>query len=158
MRQILATVALREGEHGKAFAKRVCELGFTVQARSDGKAAERLAIASSTTMSDREKFEKLGLGRPVDADAPDFFTNMFQDKNIDIQTGQLLGRYIAEERDSARLLRSCYEELKCAAEAAPAAAGADLVSLETKVDALCRAVDDLRQIVCAQTMEPALRT
>ena len=40
---------------------------------------------------------------------------MFDDKTIDIQTGALLGRYIAEERDSGRLFRGCYQQL-CAEE------------------------------------------
>jgi len=30
VRQVISTVALREGEHGKAFAKRLCELGYSV--------------------------------------------------------------------------------------------------------------------------------
>ena len=34
-------------------------------------------------------------------------------------TGGLLGRYIAEERDTARLLRSCYEQLQAADTEAP---------------------------------------
>ena len=82
---------------------------------------------------------------------------MFNDTTIDITTGQLLGRYIAEERDSGRKLRECYGLLKEAAECeTPANAGSSqLAALDGKVDALCRAVDELRQIVCAQTMEPA---
>ena len=41
---------------------------------------------------------------------------MFNDHSIDIQTGALLGRYIAEERDSGRMFQDCYSQL-CAAEA-----------------------------------------
>jgi hypothetical protein len=115
VRQIISTVALREGEHGKAFAKRICELGYTLQPREDETVKDKMAIASSTTLTDREKFEKLDIARPVDPSKPDFFTNMFADTNIDIQTGQLLGRYIAEERDSGRMLRGCYQQL-CAEE------------------------------------------
>ena len=82
---------------------------------------------------------------------------MFNDTTIDITTGQLLGRYIAEERDSGRQLRQCYNLLKEAAECEAPATGSSsqLAALDGKVDALCRAVDELRQIVCAQTMEPA---
>ncbi len=66
---------------------------------------------------------------------------------------------MAEEFDTARLLRCCYEELKARqgdaasvpARTAPPAAG-ELAALNDKVDALCRAVEELRQIVCAQTM------
>ncbi|MEA3218561.1 MAG: hypothetical protein QOJ19_4717 [Acidimicrobiia bacterium] len=115
VRQIMSAVALREGEHGKAFAKRLCELGYSIEPISTGKAAERLPITSSTTLTDREKFEKLGFGRPTDPSTPDQFSSMFADKDIDIQTGALLGRYIAEERDSTRMFEECYAQL-CAEE------------------------------------------
>ncbi len=75
----------------------------------------RWTIASSKTLTDREKFEKLGLEREVDPTKPDIFSRFFDDTTIDIQTGALLGRYIAEERDSGRMLRGCYDQL-CAAE------------------------------------------
>ena len=114
VRQVIQTVALREAEHGLAFAKRLCELGFEVRPKEDAKAAERCEIASSTTLSDREKFEKLDVGQPIRGDGGDFFDSMFTDKTIDIQTGTLLGRYIAEERDSGRLLRSCYQACQAA--------------------------------------------
>jgi hypothetical protein len=115
VRQVLTTIALREGEHGKAFAKRMCELGYSVLERDQDKAAERLGIAESTSLTDREKFEKLGLNTLADDSKPDVFTAMFNDKTIDIQTGALLGRYIAEERDSGRMFQDCYSQL-CAAE------------------------------------------
>jgi rubrerythrin len=112
VRSILSTVAIREGEHGKAFQKRLCELGFALQPR-ESDAADKLDIASSRTLSDREKFEKLGVGRTVAdrAGDNDVFLNMFRDTTLDIQTSALLGRYIAEERDSGRLLSGCYSEL-----------------------------------------------
>ena len=115
VRQILQTVALREGEHGKAFAKRICELGYSPEPQTESKMAERLPVTSSTTLTDREKFEKLGFGQPTDPAQLDQFTTMFADKNIDIRTGELLGRYIAEERDSGRLFQACYAQL-CAEE------------------------------------------
>jgi hypothetical protein len=113
VRSVLCAVVLREGEHGKAFAKRIGELGYAVQERGDGAAAKRLKIASSTKLSDREKFEQLGLGtdRDTDSGEPDIFAGMLRDRSIDIQTGALLGRYIAEERDSGRLLAGCYQAL-----------------------------------------------
>ena len=80
---------------------------------------------------------------------------MFDDQSLDIRTGELLGRYIAEERDSGRLLRSCYEQLQAAAAAPPSGQAADgdrLAVLEGKIDAICAAVDELRQIVCAQAV------
>jgi hypothetical protein len=112
VRKVLTTVGLRESEHGMAFAKRMCELGYEVLPREGGEVEAKMAIASSTTLSDREKFEKLGLGRPVpDRVENDVFTRMLQDTTIDIQTGALLGRYIAEERDSGRMLAGCYGHL-----------------------------------------------
>ena len=125
VRQVLTTIALREGEHGKAFAKRMCELGYSVLERDQDKAAERLAIAESATLTDREKFEKLGLNTLADDSKPDVFTAMFNDRSIDIQTGALLGRYIAEERDSGRMFQDCYSQL-CAAETDGSSDGGDL--------------------------------
>jgi rubrerythrin len=112
VRSVLSTVALREGEHGKAFAKRLCELGYGVIPR-ESDATNKMEIASSKTLTDREKFEKLEVGRSVAdrAGENDVFVNMFKDTTLDIQTSALLGRYIAEERDSGRMLSGCYNEL-----------------------------------------------
>jgi hypothetical protein len=74
-----------------------------------------MAIAASRDLTDREKFEKLNVTDFFAPDAPDVFTPMWSDTSIDIQTGELLGRYIAEERDSLRMLEGCYNEL-CASE------------------------------------------
>src|SRR5689334_2278513 len=74
-----------------------------------------IAIATSGR-SDLEKMKALKLHRLDTRDEPDIFDGFFADHSIDIRTGELLGRYIAEERDSARLLRSCYEQLKRAAD------------------------------------------
>lgn len=104
VRTVLRTVALREGEHAKA--------------------DERMAVACSTSLSDLEKFERLELGlAPVDG-KPDIFAGMFGDPTIDIQTGGLLGRYIAEERDSGRLFQSCRAQLTAEARSNGAGAGA----------------------------------
>lgn len=124
VRGVLSAVMVREGEHSKSFAKRINELGYSVQPRDDGGEAERMAVASSTTLTDREKFDRLRLGRPVDPSKPDFLAGLFADPTIDIQTGTLLGRYISEERDSGRLLRGCYEAL-CAEEEASSSPAAD---------------------------------
>jgi hypothetical protein len=153
VKAVISTVALREGEHGLAFAKRINELGFSVLPRENAKFAELMEIAGSSR-SDLEKMELLGLGRQNDNE-PDVFSNMFANKDIDITTGQLLGRYIAEERDSGRLLRSCYEQLKSGGTTVTSGAtSSEIAGLNGKVDELCRAVDELRQIVCAQTMTP----
>jgi len=147
VKAVLATVAAREGEHGMSFAKRINELGYSVREKEDPGFEKRMAIAASTTLTDLEKMEKLGLNRLDSGDQPDVFDDFFNDHTIDIATGELLGRYIAEERDSARLLRSCYEQLKAASGGAHSA---DVAALEAKVDALCAAVEQLRDIVAAQ--------
>ena len=158
VKAVLQTVSWREGEHGMSFAKRVNELGYGLRDRDDLNLADRLAVAASDR-SDLEKMEYFGQDRLDEVLGA--FDTIFQDHTIDIQTGELLGRYIAEEFDTARLLRCCYEQLK-ARQSAPdgAAAGAssgapassELAALNDKVDALCRAVEELRQIVCAQSM------
>jgi len=151
VRAVLHTVAAREGEHGMAFAKRLNELGFELQTTDDPKFAERMEIAGSDR-SDLEKAELLGvLDFATAPDVPDVFDSFFRDHTIDIQTGQLLGRYIAEERDTIRLLQGCRAQL--AGKSCDAAESPDrLAALEGKIDAACRAIEELRQIVCAQTM------
>ena len=119
VRAVLATVAAREGEHGMAFAKRIDELGYSVLDRPDPGHRKRLTVAKSDR-SDLEKMEALGFGRLDTGDEPDIFDGFFHDHSIDIQTGALLGRYICEERDTGRLLRSCYEQLKAQSDAAAA--------------------------------------
>jgi hypothetical protein len=104
---VISTVALRESEHGLAFAKRIDELGYSVIRQDDPKVAERVAIAGSTALSDREKFELLGLGQRSNG-GRDVFDSFFENKDLDPVTGALLGRYIAEERDSGRKLAACY--------------------------------------------------
>jgi Mn-containing catalase len=118
VRSVLTTVASREGEHGMSFAKRVIELGFEFERTEHASLAEKMEVARSDR-SDMEKAEYFGLTR---AEATlSFFDNVFKDHSIDIRTGELLGRYIAEEHDTARLAKCCYDAL--CAQAVPAAAG-----------------------------------
>ena len=166
VRHVLLTVAAREGEHGMTFAKRINELGYELRAKPDENGDRALETVTSDC-SDLEKMEALGLHKLDTGDEPDVFDELFKDHTIDIKTGELLGRYIAEERDSARLFRACYEQLCEArnaaeerksdtkADKAAKATAKQLSALDSKVDALCRAVDELRQIVCAQSMSPA---
>ena len=111
VQKVLRTIALRESEHGLAFEKRIDELGYCVVDRPDPEQDAKLAIASSTSLSDREKFEKLNLGRRQEAGKPDVFDRFFENKDFDPATGGLLGRYIAEERSSGRMFADCYEAL-----------------------------------------------
>jgi hypothetical protein len=147
VKAVLQNVSVREGEHGKAFAKRINELGYTLRVRDNPDHAKRLAIAGSTERTDLEKMEKLGFGQLDTGDKPDIFDGFFKDHSIDIRTGELLGRYIAEERDSGRQLRCCYLALK---DAAGTPAGADRVDrLEQQVADLCRSVETLCEMVGA---------
>jgi hypothetical protein len=93
--------------------------------------------------------EALELHKLDTGDRPDLFDDIFKDHSIDIRTGELLGRYIAEERDSARLLRSCHGCLRAADGGTDGPEPQRLAGIEAKVDALGRSVDELRQIVCA---------
>jgi len=156
VRTVLLTVAAREGEHGMSFAKRINELGYEVRRKDDPNQEKTLALVRSDR-SDLKKFEKLKLHQLDTGDQPDIFDGFFKDHSIDIRTGELLGRYIAEERDSARLFRSCYEQLVAAGNGSANATSESLQSLDAKVDALCRAVDELRQIVVAQAMPAPTR-
>ena len=60
---------------------------------------------------------------------------MWADTSIDIQTGELLGRYIAEERDSLRMLEGCYNEL-CAAERGSSAVDGALTASLGRIEQL----------------------
>jgi len=135
VRCVLQTVALREGEHAKAFAKRINELGYSVRPKDDPELPARVAIAASRSMSDCEKFERLGFSKDPGS-GPDFFVRFFEDTTMDIQTGELMGRYVSEERDTGRRLRACYGQVRAAAPAmamsASSTANSDLD------DRLCR--------------------
>jgi rubrerythrin len=162
VRRVVLTVAAREGEHGLAFAKRIN--GFELLAKPDEGLQKKLDIVRSSC-SDLEKMEALGLAQEKSADEPDVFDSFFEDHSIDIRTGELLGRYIAEERDSGRMLRECYGCLRQAADAQAAATKQDtkadkaarataqrLTALEAKVDQLCSAIDDLSKAVRADAV------
>jgi rubrerythrin len=143
----LRTVATREHEHSLAFAKRIDELGFELEPRDVLDFTKQMEIVTSDC-SDYEKADALGLfERKVDTGEPDIFAGLFNDQTIDIQTGALLGRYIAEERDSTRRIVACAQALK-------ARHGGDapdrLEKLEEKVDAVCAAVERLSELVASE--------
>jgi rubrerythrin len=159
VRRVVLTVAAREGEHGLAFAKRINELGYELMQKDDESLESKLEIARCNC-SDLEKMEALGLGQEKSGDEPDVFDAFFQDHSIDIRTGELLGRYIAEERDSGRMLRECHGLLRQAADAEAAASKPEgkadkatratnqrLTAIEAKVDQLCSAIEELSKVV-----------
>jgi hypothetical protein len=103
--------------------------------------------------SDLEKFEAFGYGRDGEM-SRDPFKGIFDDESIDIQTGELLGRYVAEERDSGRRLRACYAVLRERAGTARAKATAgssrELRELHSRLDEICAAIGKLQQEVTAR--------
>ena len=119
VRALLLKIAAREGEHAMSFARRINELGYAVREKDDERENEAIAVVTADC-SDLEKMETLKLHRLDRGDEPDIFDDFFKDHSIDIATGELLGRYIAEERDTGRLFRECHAQLK---QGAPVTAG-----------------------------------
>ena len=115
VRAVLQSVAIREGEHARAFEQRLDELGYCLLAKDDPELPGRMDVAASPTLSDCEKFERLGYAKEPPA-GPDFFAKFFEDTSMDIATTALMGRYVGEERDTVRRLRACYREVRAAAD------------------------------------------
>ena len=144
----MTTVATREHEHSLAFAKRIDELGFELEVGDVLDFTKQMEIVTSDC-SDYEKAEALGLfERKVDTGERDIFAGLFDDKTIDIQTGALLGRYIAEERDSGRMIAASAQALKARHGGGEASDRLDV--LDQKVDAVCSAVERLTELVTSQ--------
>ena len=133
-----------------AFTKRMCELGHAVceeKAFQVFKDFDKLLAFVASDATDVQKIERLTAGQRREADRPkdqpkdqkDVFTRFFDDTTIDPETGALLGRYIAEERDSGRRLRSEYDRV-CGA----ATQSSDIAELRARVDALREEVARLR--------------
>ena len=74
------------------------------------------------------------------------------DTTIDPQTGALLGRFIAEERDTGRRLKACYQALKNSAEKPMAKPMA-----ETNLDQVCEQLAMLTEKVEAMSRLKAVR-
>ena len=150
LKATLTTVATREHEHSLAFAKRIDELGFELEVREVLDFTKQMEVVTSEC-SDYEKAEALGLfERKVDTDEKDIFSGLFDDKTIDIQTGALLGRYIAEERDTGRMIVACAQALKARHGSGGGEPSDRLDVLDQKVDAVCSAVERLTELVAAQ--------
>jgi hypothetical protein len=142
--ECLRFVAIREGEHAMAFTKRMCELGYPVNESTAYQVFKdfdkTLAIVKSNA-SDAEKIRKLNGDRSRDAERKDPFGAFFNDQSIDPQTGALLGRYIAEERDSGRRLEAAY------AKASGGGMGkSEIAELRGAIEALCAEVAALRKV------------
>jgi rubrerythrin len=116
VRNVLLRVAAREGEHAMTFARRINELGYEVRQRPPADIDQQHLDAVRSDISDLEKMKAIGVIDPdVPDEGPDIFESYFNDHSIDARTGELLGRFIAEERESEQMLRSCYKDLREAA-------------------------------------------
>jgi rubrerythrin len=135
--RLLDMVAIREWEHAAAFTKRLCELGYAVQERPDPQFAARLQRLQSDC-SDRAKFEQV-FGYPKE-DADPALGALFDDTSIDPATGALLGRFIAEERDTVRRLQAAYKALPDSADETTT----DLAQIVARLERLTRTIDELK--------------
>ncbi|HSG88136.1 MAG TPA: hypothetical protein VLA56_02930 [Pseudomonadales bacterium] len=144
----LRVVAVREREHAAAFAKRICELGFAVREDDDPEFEARLACARGAP-SDTQRFETL-LDFGGERDTVAGLDALLADRSIDPQTGALLGRFIAEERDSDRLLHAHYERLGAAAPppvTSRVASAGNEAKDEARPDRLEAQIDQLRGFI-----------
>lgn len=144
---VLETVAIREREHAAAFTKRLCELGYGVRETPSREFEDSLAAARSDA-PDAEKFRRvLGYGKAGEAGTDDPLAGIFDDRTIDPQTGALLGRFIAEERDSERRLRAAWERCRPAPAAGPLEDEEQLLAdIADRIDRLARTLEDLKQL------------
>ena len=142
--EVLNVVAIREQEHSAAFTKRLCELGFSVREKPSDQFDENLKLAASDA-SDVEKFRHLlgyaPEGSESKAPMDDPLANLFSDRTIDPQTGALLGRFVAEERDSERRLRGALASICRDAPADPV-----LQDIATRLDRLSATLEDLKKL------------
>jgi hypothetical protein len=109
LESVMRLVALREIEHAYAFQKRISELGYEYQDGPHPQADAWLELFRSN-VSDLEKFRGFGFQDPQRLPQDDF-ADLFNDTTLDRETGALLGRYIAEERDSANLFLRVYARM-----------------------------------------------
>ena len=139
--KVLNFVAIREQEHAATFTKRLCELGYSVRQKSNDRFAEHLQLAGSDA-DDRDKFaEILGYGSASDESRDDPLAKLFDDATIDPATGALLGRFIAEERDSGRRLRAACEQL-----GDPATDDTMLKEIAERLDRLSSTLEELKTL------------
>ncbi len=148
----LRFVAIREGEHAWAFTKRLCELGYPVSEADAFQVFEDFDALMACVCSDASDAEKVAhINGTLGGEGADPFARLFEDTSIDPETGALLGRYIAEERDSGRRLQAAYEAvLKKAGDAdangAAAPRSEELDELRATIKALKKEVKALKRL------------
>lgn len=147
LKSTLQFVAIREGEHAMAFTKRMCELGYEVDEASAYqvfKDFDGLLACAASDATDAEKVAMLN-GNGGGGEARDPFRGFFNDTSIDPETGALLGRYIAEERDSGRRLKAEYDRV--CARGQGSASGSGSTGTPADVAELAACVSELRDEV-----------
>ncbi|MCZ6639997.1 MAG: hypothetical protein O7F71_00350 [Gammaproteobacteria bacterium] len=115
----LNMIAVREMEHSWAFEKRLAELGFNLRPTTN-KALNKQVKLLKSKASDEEKFASFGFGANTSAEREtgDALLQILSDKSIDPQTGELMGRFISEERDTGRQLTKAFRAMKARKEKA----------------------------------------
>ena len=144
LEEVLRFVAIREGEHAAAFAKRMCELGYPVceeTAYQVFKDFDEKLVFIRSDASDAEKVVCLR-GEDSGKSRKDPFRKFFKDTSIDPQTGALLGRFIAEERDSGRRLQAQYDRVCGAASSGES----EITALQARIDELCGEIEALKRV------------
>jgi len=144
----LRFVAIREGEHAWAFTKRMCELGYGVSEADAFNVFQDFdglmeCVCSNASDADKVAYVAGAFGGGEGDGDP--FGSFFQDTTIDPETGALLGRYIAEERDSGRRLQTEYERVA----AGGTASNSELHELKACISALQKEVKALKRLHAA---------
>jgi hypothetical protein len=149
---VLRFVAIREGEHAWAFTKRMCELGYEVCEEDAFQVFSDFDAVMECVCSDAPDAEKVAfitgmLGGGGEGDGGrDPFSGFFNDTTIDPETGALLGRYIAEERDSGRRLQAEYDRV-CSA--GSRITESELDELKVRIKALQKEIKALKRLHAA---------
>jgi rubrerythrin len=106
-------IAVREMEHSWAFEKRLTELGFSLRPTTN-KALNKQVKLLKSKVSDEDKFASFGFGATpgTPRETEDALLQILADKSIDPQTGELMGRFISEERDTGRQLTKAYRAMQ----------------------------------------------
>lgn len=112
LEHVMRLVAVRELEHAAAFQQRIRDLGYLpIDGPHDfGPQCDAWLKLFSSGASDLEKFRGFGFSDPEQLPA-DNFHEFFLDPTLDAETGALLGRYIAEERESATMFLKVYARM-----------------------------------------------
>lgn len=105
-----------EGDHSLKFRKRIQELtgedpfpGGVPDRKEDEK---RMAIVGNPNLTDIEKIEKLKSTRKPVNGKKDQLSDMFLEKDHDLESAIMLGRFVAEERQTETFIAEAYEMLK----------------------------------------------